>query len=333
MMFSQGDRVQPGQPLLVLGQKRFLLQGEDVEQGLIHSLQARLDRVDASIVSERTRSKSELDALRERLAVIDQRAKTSEQRIGLLDERSANQKALIAKFEKLIDDRYVSETALVQQRDSLLALNDELFTQKLSIHQLAEERIDVVQRMRDVPLQSASNNERLHQERDQLSDRLLEVRLRSGMQIQSPIEGTVSAVLAGTTDYVEQGQPLMHLYSNLSNLEAVLYVPSASIGLMAVGQPVNVRFAAFPHEKYGVAKGEVTGISRSALREEDRPEIEGLKGPAYQVRVRLPDRDVRLDGHRFPLMPGMIVKAEIEVDRRSLVEWLFAPFKRLRSAG
>lgn len=333
LMFAQGDRVPAGQALLVLGQKRFLPQGEDTEQGMIQALQSRVERIDASMRGERSRNLSEMEALRERLVILDQRARTSAQKIALLRERSSNQEALIAKYEELIDDRYVSEAALVQQRDSLLSLKEELITHQLASHQLAEERVDVLQRLRDAPLLYATNSERLQQQRDQLSDSLLDVKLRSAMQIRSPIEGTVSAVLAVETDYVEQGQPLVHMYSNDSDLEAVLYAPSASIGTVAVGQTVNVRFAAFPHEKYGFARGTVTGISRSVLREEDRPEIEGVTGPAYQVKVRLPERDVSLNGRRYPLRPGMIVKAEIEVDRRTLIEWLFAPFRRLGSAG
>ena len=47
--------------------------------------------------------------------------------------------------------------------------------------------------------------------------------------------------------------------------------------------------------------------------------------PVFRVRVRLSQNAVSAYGEQMPLQPGMLLAADVIVDKRSLLEWLLDP--------
>jgi len=61
-----------------------------------------------------------------------------------------------------------------------------------------------------------------------------------------------------------------------------------------------------------------------ALTGRDRP-----MGPlAFRALVDLKDQQLRSDGQRYPLAPGMLVIAEIKLGQRTVLECLLSPVRR-----
>ena len=50
-----------------------------------------------------------------------------------------------------------------------------------------------------------------------------------------------------------------------------------------------------------------------------------LQEPAFRMRAALARERVDAYGAMMPLQPGMLLRAEVVIDRRSLLEWLFDP--------
>jgi membrane fusion protein len=111
-----------------------------------------------------------------------------------------------------------------------------------------------------------------------------------------------------------------------SQLEAELFAPSRAAGFIRVGQPVRLMYQAFPFQKFGAGKGQVTAVSRTVLAPSEVA-IPGLQfqEPVFRVKVRLERESVAAYGAEVPLQPGMLLNADIVVDRRSLLEWLLDP--------
>ena len=55
-----------------------------------------------------------------------------------------------------------------------------------------------------------------------------------------------------------------------------------------------------------------------------------LAEPAYRITVRLSSQSVEAYGQRFSLQAGMTLGADIVLERRSLIRWLFDPLYSLR---
>jgi membrane fusion protein len=55
-----------------------------------------------------------------------------------------------------------------------------------------------------------------------------------------------------------------------------------------------------------------------------------VKEPVYRVDVKLDRQNVSALGKEIALRPGMLVSADILLERRTLLEWLFEPVLQLR---
>jgi membrane fusion protein len=120
----------------------------------------------------------------------------------------------------------------------------------------------------------------------------------------------------------------MSLIPGEGALEANLLVPSRAIGFIAPGDEVQLRYQAYPYQKFGHQRGTVKKISRSALTSGELGTLVGRAEqgePFYRVTVGLTNQDVMAYGRREPLKPGMLLEADIMGESRSLIEWVFEP--------
>jgi membrane fusion protein len=147
--------------------------------------------------------------------------------------------------------------------------------------------------------------------------------------IRAPGDGMVSAVLVSPGQQVQPDAPLMSIVPSDARLEAQLLVPSNAIGFVTTGQPVALRYAAFPYQRFGHYEGEVASIARSLLLPGEARLPMTLQEPAYLVRVVLGGQAVTAYGRDFPLQAGMALDADIVLDRRSIIEWVFDPLLSL----
>ena len=72
--------------------------------------------------------------------------------------------------------------------------------------------------------------------------------------------------------------------------------------------------------------GKVKSVSGSVIGPSD-VSIPGLSlhEPVFRVRVSLMAEEVAAYGQRHALQPGMLLNAEVVLDRQSLLRWLFDP--------
>ena len=50
-----------------------------------------------------------------------------------------------------------------------------------------------------------------------------------------------------------------------------------------------------------------------------------MQEPVFRVRVRLAKDTIMAYGQDLPLQPGLLLSADVIIDRRSLIEWLLDP--------
>jgi membrane fusion protein len=116
-----------------------------------------------------------------------------------------------------------------------------------------------------------------------------------------------------------------------AKLEAHLFAPSRSIGFVRSGQPVLLRYPAFPSQKFGSQHAHVVAVSRNALTAGDLgfTPPEGGREALYRIRASLDSQQILAYGKPEALQAGMLVEADILLDRRRLIEWIFDPLLSL----
>ena len=121
-----------------------------------------------------------------------------------------------------------------------------------------------------------------------------------------------------------------------SELEAELLVSSSAIGFVRKGTPVVLHYQAFPYQKFGVQHGAVLRVSRSALSPQEVASLLGRQAPSeplYRVEVRLGAQAIEANGEEYVLRPGMTVEADMLLDRRRMIEWIFEPLYGMAKSG
>jgi membrane fusion protein len=129
---------------------------------------------------------------------------------------------------------------------------------------------------------------------------------------------------------VTPGVALASLVPADAKLQAHLYAPSSAVGFLRPEQPVLLRYDAFPYQKFGSQHGRIEQVSLAPLSDAELAAqstlaARGAQGPMYRIAVTLARQDIAAGAEVRPLVPGMQLEADVPIERRRLVEWLFAP--------
>jgi len=113
--------------------------------------------------------------------------------------------------------------------------------------------------------------------------------------------------------------------------QAQLFSPSRSVGFVAPSQRVTIRYPAYPYQKFGQQPARVVQVSRTPLAPSELaalalPALGNGSEPMFRITVALEGAPVA-----GPLAAGMRLQADVLLERRRLIEWLFEPLLGLRS--
>ncbi|MCX7063213.1 MAG: HlyD family secretion protein, partial [Proteobacteria bacterium] len=120
---------------------------------------------------------------------------------------------------------------------------------------------------------------------------------------------------------------------NNSTLVGRLLIPTSAIGFVAPGQTVRIRFDAFPYQHFGVFPGMIREVARGVLFSGDGYGPLQVTHPAYPATVALESQTVATSDAAVPLRSGMLFSADIILERRSILEWVFEPLLVMRGRG
>ena len=124
--------------------------------------------------------------------------------------------------------------------------------------------------------------------------------------------------------------PLLNLLPEDSELEAVLLIPSESIGFVKTGQAAKLKLDAFPYTRFGFQQAQIDEITEHVLLPNELNAPVEIQKAAYRVRARLPETNLIAYGHKVELKPGMTFKADVLLDEHPIWMWLFEPILSLR---
>jgi membrane fusion protein len=143
--------------------------------------------------------------------------------------------------------------------------------------------------------------------------------------ITAPCDGTATTILAERGQTATPSAPLLSILPSGAQLEAYLLVPTRAVGFIAPKQTVALRYQAFPYQRFGSYRGYVTQISRTLITPNEANLPVTLEEPVYRVTVALLAQSVQAYGDRVPLQAGMLLDADVWIDRRRIIEWIFDP--------
>ena len=172
-----------------------------------------------------------------------------------------------------------------------------------------------------------ATNQRSAIERDitALEQELSEHEARRTIVITAPSDGIVTAILAERGQTTQATAALLSIVPSGATLQAQLLVPSRAIGFIKNNQTVAVRYQAFPYQHFGSQHGRITEISRTLITPSDVQLPISFQEPVYRVTVALDAQSIMAYDQDVALQSGMLLDADIWLDRRRIIDWVFDP--------
>lgn len=148
----------------------------------------------------------------------------------------------------------------------------------------------------------------------------------------APKNGVVTNILARHGDAVAANQALALIVPSEGKEGQLvhLWVPSKAVGFVREGTAVRIMYDAFPYQTFGTGKGRVAEISRAPLSPRDLPQPIETKEQMYRITVKLERNSLTAYGREWPILPGMRLSADLVLDKKSLMAWLFDPILAAR---
>lgn len=116
-----------------------------------------------------------------------------------------------------------------------------------------------------------------------------------------------------------------YLSVDTKHLQAELFVPARSAGLISSGQQVQIRYQAYPYQHYGLQQGIVKTVSNLVLSPKQLPIPVNISEPVYRVIIDIDQQFITAFGKQFPLQAGMLINADIVLEPRPLAQLLLKP--------
>lgn len=323
----EGRNVRRDEPLLVLGDGRAAVgareAGATVAQRLRErrgALQRQREHTVASMQAEQASFRERGERLAREIEQVEVEMRQQRSRRRLAEEG-------LGRAQGLAIAGFLSPAAIDRERDATLEQQARLESLRRSRMALEREQSSVAYDARLASTRGQAQLAALDAQGASADQENIERGLQYRAAIVAPSDGIVATVLVERGQMVTPGTPLLAVIPAGSALEAHLYAPSRSIGFVRAGQQVLLRYTAFPHQKFGQHRASVVAVSRNPMAPTDLgfTPPDGSREPVYRIKARLDAQSIAAYGRLEPLQPGMQIEADILLDRRRLIEWIFEP--------
>lgn len=326
---SEGQAVHAGEVLFVLAMERPLLAAEAQAQ-VRRSLDERRRSLSDASRAQQALAAAQRSALDRRVAALEGELAQIDLEVGLQRQRLAMAEESLARLKALQADQFISAAQVQTKSEEMLGLRAAAQGLARQRAALLRERAELDGERRALPLVASAAAGGLERDLAQANRDAAEQDAEQRLVVRAPQSGTISTVLAETGQSVSPASALATVVPEGAVLQAHLYAPSRAIGFVQAGQAVRLRFEAFPYQKFGQQAARVVQVSRTPLAANELsalalPALGNGSEPMFRITVALEGEPVAR-----PLAAGMRLQADVLLERRRLVEWLFEPLLGLR---
>jgi membrane fusion protein len=327
---EQGSIVREGQPLLTIETDQIAANGIDVNASMLNTLQSQKALIAENIKGEEQRTGSERERLTALVRGLETEISQLQGQIQLQSERLKVVQSDLDAADQLRSKAFMTavefkrrQVQVLEQRQAISALNQQLASRR---NQLIETNFSLQQ----LPTVMAQKVQALRNDLAATDQRMAEINGRRAYVIRAPTAGRVSTLQATVGQNADPQRLQLEIIPEHAVLQAELLVPARAIGFVETGQPVRILYDAFPYQHFGTYTGHVVKVSQTLLTGADAAGPIALKEPAYRITAALDRVDIDANGKKIALQPDMLLKADIILEKRSLMSWLTSPLRGVR---
>jgi membrane fusion protein len=331
LLIKEGDEVRAGDPMAKISLDRSTGAGGSTSEAVAAEMQTRRAILEREQSQLRELGQQQLEQARRRVTDLGKELAQIDAEMKLQEVRVKSARDQVQRYKGLAGEKQFVSEALVKQK------MDEVTDQEIKLQSLSRQRSQVERDLESarleepsIALKSRTQVEQISRQISELQEGLTQVEARRETVIRAPVSGVVTNIAVNRGQSIAADAPLATVLPKGSGLHVELLVPTRAIGFVKTGQDVVLRYDAFPYERFGQYHGRIIDIGRNVWAPGDRVGPLSAREPVYRVDVGLDMQTVSALGQDFALRPGMLVNADLLLEKRTLFQWMFEPVMKLK---
>jgi adhesin transport system membrane fusion protein len=347
----EGDRVEPGQPLVVLEETA---QGSTVEELEVRissltaeaaRLTAQAEGLDEPVFPEdlvehnpdlvqkardlfnvsRQRLQSDLSGQRENVIQRQQDIREIQTRLKYSREEMENVRKQIALSAELLEEGLTTEfkhNQLLRDETKLKGkVGEDIAALPRARSSLAESQSKLKSLDQSFREEARSKLEDVSRELEEMKQRLRKYSdTLKRTVIRSPVQGLIKTLYIVTIGgVVKPGEVIVDIVPIEDRLVIEAHLPIQDIGYVQSGQDAVVKLASRDAGRFGKLDGKVVHVSPDTFTTPEGATF-------YSVRIETAEDSFVRGDFEYKLIPGMLVTAYIHTGQRTVLDYLLDPF-------
>jgi len=270
--------------------------------------------------------------LEQQLAARRAELEASESQVRAVERQIVPIESVLEIREKLAADGYSSKVAVLDAQRELARAQGELAQLQGAVRHGREAVGEAEGRLLELDSRLDSDalvemgrvQGELAQVRETISK--LEDRVRR-VDVRAPTRGLVKEIRVHSIGAViAPGGVVAEIVPVGRELIAETRLSPRDVGQLTPGQPVKLRVSAYDPARYGTVSGRLGAVSASTFQDGDGK-------PYYKATITLAQSYVGHEAGMNPLLPGMVVNADITTGERTVLQYLTGSIGTVLSSG
>ncbi|KLU13965.1 MULTISPECIES: HlyD family secretion protein [Xenorhabdus] len=329
---SEGNIVSKGDPIYLIDTSRSTRSGvvSDNQRKDIKNQIERIDNIIFRIISNKKTTLDTLEKQKEKYNAAFERSsdiiKKAEEGINIMKKNMDNYKDY-QKRGLINKDQLTNQVSLYyQNQNNILSLYNQ--------NELNSIRITDIESQ--IQTQSAEFDNRVYQmelQRYELQKELINTDAGGEVIVRALSDGKIDSLSVTVGQMVNHGDSLLKIMpKSINNYYLTIWVPNDGIPYISIGDKVNIRYEAFPSEKFGQFSGKIEIISKNPASQQEMMTYQGsprnsnaLSIPYYKVIVKPEKNEINYKNKLLTLDNGMKAQITLFLEKRKIYQWMFSP--------
>ncbi|BBO62914.1 hypothetical protein SMATCC274_21770 [Serratia marcescens] len=207
-----------------------------------------------------------------------------------------------------------------------------------------QESLQITNLESDIVTRAADFDNQISQyqfQRNDLQRQLAEADASGALIVNAPSDGRIESLSVTPGQMVNSGDSLVQIIPrNGAIYQLVLWLPNTSVPYVSAGDGINIRYDAFPYEKFGQFPGRIESIAYvpASIQEMSTYSSSPVHQPSaqtasfYKVTVSLDKTHISYQGKALQLTNGMRAQSTLFLEERPLYQWMFSPFYDMKNS-
>ncbi|WP_058970098.1 HlyD family secretion protein [Type-D symbiont of Plautia stali] len=338
---TEGQEITSGSPVYQIDVSKSTVKGvvsdnqrKDIEDQIqrVTEIISRLNASKRNTLNMLGKQKELYSAALVRSTEIIQRAKEgiSLMKRNMDSYQSYQTKGLITK------DQLSNHVALYyQQQNNLLGL----------LGQNEQNTLQITALNNQIQVQAADYDNQIHQmelQRFELHKELAGIDASGTIVVRALSDGYVNSLSVTLGQMVSPGDSLFQVMpKKIDRYDLVTWVPNDAIPYLSRGEKVNIRYEAFPSEKFGQFAGSISIISKTPASHQEMLTYQGAPSaanlaaaiPYYKVIVNPASLIIPYGEKHLGLENGMKAQTTLFLEKRRIYQWMLSPFYDMKHSA